>query len=803
MKKFTLRGMAFFVISLMIVAQSFAQTAKKQTKVSNDLLSVAQAKNTQPQLKSAVSTTLKKLDQVQIRHGNYVVVDVIAVNSTSELAQDLEKIGMINISAYGGVVSGLLPISSIDLLENISTLKYAVPAYKPNKNSGKAVTNGDYAMKSNIVRANLGIDGSGVRIGVLSDSYDNLGTADQGVASGEIPGPGNPDGYDKPVNVLEDLPEEGTDEGRGMIEIVHDVAPGAELAFHTAFNGRASFAQGIIDLAKSGCQVITDDVSYFNEPFFQDGIITQAADQAVKEYKVSYFSSAGNSDRDSYQSKFRPGGIYTVTSIFGDTIGNYMLHDFDAGPGLDVFQQVTFAPYGTMAYALQWDDPFASTCEGCPGAKTDLDIFLALEKDPSTIVLESIYSNIDGDPFEYLSAANSGTDSVKAFIAIGKWIDASAPSPNPGLIKFINFGDNSIDEYYTPSPTCFGHHNSEQAVSVGAAPWYRTPVFGTNPPKVEYFSSVGGIPILFNTKGKRLSRPEVRQNPLFVAPDGGNTSFFGFQLNDGDTFPNFFGTSASAPHAAAVAALLKQAAGGQVSEKEIVKIMAGSTIDMDDPATTTFDKNYDYKTGYGLLQANMAVDKLLKRVGIKAIIPYAECSPKPDSVRIWRLYNPNPFSVNVKWEIANNMQADSIMAKPGDNYITTMPQPCYNLLIIAWNGAYGETRKAAAFSRGERCNAPKSAIAGNIISEPLMINSVYPSPFVNNFTLEIYNGTEKSILVSLFDMQGRLAYSTRVETSENYSIVTLNADNLSNGMYFMKVTTQDGKFIGSYKLIKK
>ena len=98
-----------------------------------------------------------------------------------------------------------------------------------------------------------------MKVGILSDSYDNLGTAKKGIKQGELPGPANPFHFNKPVEVLEDLDSGGTDEGRAMLEIVHDVAPGSALAFHTAFLGEADFAQGIQDLADRGCQVIADD----------------------------------------------------------------------------------------------------------------------------------------------------------------------------------------------------------------------------------------------------------------------------------------------------------------------------------------------------------------------------------------------------------------------------------------------------------------------------------------------------------------------------------------------------------------
>ncbi len=95
------------------------------------------------------------------------------------------------------------------------------------------------------------------------------------------------------------------DEGRAMMQIVHDVAPGAGLAFYTAENSEADFANGIGQLAASvasggaGAKVIVDDVGYFDEPFFQDGLVAQAIN-TVEANGVAYFSSAGNNGTLAY-----------------------------------------------------------------------------------------------------------------------------------------------------------------------------------------------------------------------------------------------------------------------------------------------------------------------------------------------------------------------------------------------------------------------------------------------------------------------------------------------------------------------
>ena len=104
--------------------------------------------------------------------------------------------------------------------------------------------------------------------------------AAQDVATGDLPGAGNPCGRTTPVQVLDDTVV-GADEGRAMAQIVHDLAPGARLAFATASSGELGFADNIRDLATANSDVIVDDVTYFNEPFFQDGPIAAAVNDVV------------------------------------------------------------------------------------------------------------------------------------------------------------------------------------------------------------------------------------------------------------------------------------------------------------------------------------------------------------------------------------------------------------------------------------------------------------------------------------------------------------------------------------------
>jgi subtilisin family serine protease len=113
--------------------------------------------------------------------------------------------------------------------------------------------------------------------------------------------------------------------------------------------------------------------------------------------------------------------------------------------------------------------------------------------------------------------------------------------------------------------------------------------------------------------GDRLPQPEIRQKPDIVAPDGTNTTFFGRDIaGDLDAFPNFFGTSAAAPHASAVAALLKQVDPG-LTPGQVYILLQESTIDMDDPRTPGFDVGFDLATGFGLIQADEALERLFNQ----------------------------------------------------------------------------------------------------------------------------------------------------------------------------------------------
>ena len=505
-----------------------------------------------------------------------ITIDAVAAGNPGELGKGLSGLGMRNLAVSGRTVSGRFPIDKLPELARLPHLQFARPAYVIT-HTGSVTSQGDIAQASDLGRAFQGLDGSGITVGVLSDSYDCLGGAVIDVASGDLPAG---------VNVLQEFSvcRDGTDEGRAMMQIVHDVAPGAGLAFHTAFNGIADFANGIVELAVvGGADVIADDVMYLAEPMFQDGEIARAVD-TVHALGVAYFSSAGNQGRQSYEASFANSGVPGFRPW-------YTRHDFDVSGNVDTMQEVTVPRNGEVTFVLQWQDP-AFSASGPPGAASDLDLFLY--NAAGTVVLAGgTANNIGGDPVEILSYRNTSSSAQTLQITI-----EHVSGPIPGGIKYVFFGDMTVEEYATNSSTLYGHANAAGAVATGAARYDRTPAFGTSPPLIESYSSLGGTPLLFDQDGNPVNI--VRQKPEIVAPDGVNTTFFGFDsVIDTDGYPNFFGTSAAAPHAAGAAALFKQL-DSAMSPSLISNAMTASATDMS-------AAGFDFLTGHGLLQADAAL----------------------------------------------------------------------------------------------------------------------------------------------------------------------------------------------------
>ena len=207
-------------------------------------------------------------------------------------------------------LEGYVAVQDIDQLAKANGVASVSQALKPFTNVGAATSQG--VATERIDRVPRGVDGRGITVGALSDSFDTATEAVGGgpltvhaaddIRTGDLP----PEG----VTVIQDDPTGvGADEGRAMLQIVHDIAPKAKECFATAETGDLGFANNIRALGDPNgpckANVEVDDVGYFDEPFFSRGPISDAVDD-VAAHGVHYFSSAGNgSSQQAYAAPLR------------------------------------------------------------------------------------------------------------------------------------------------------------------------------------------------------------------------------------------------------------------------------------------------------------------------------------------------------------------------------------------------------------------------------------------------------------------------------------------------------------------
>ena len=440
-----------------------------------------------------------------------------------------------------------------------------------------------------------------------------------------------------------DLPD--GDEGRAMMQIVHDVAPGAKLAFYTAVNSEADMANGIQALAwRRGQDVIADDLSYGDEPFFQDGQIAQAID-TVNATGVAYFAAAGNNGAIGYDN-LSPSFATPSATPAGEQPCELRHHRGDHHHGADGQHPAAAARglRGDRATRVP-DQPYVTGSPNSGGATSQMDLCLTGTgtglvaspdnpdpNSPSPTInvgnntqVCTAANSVGVDPYQILvigypaSATTGGACPSDYGLPAGATCTAAqnitiqvglAGGTTPHRIKLV-VEDNGAGVTY-PGPivpsggTLQGHPGAAGAMAVGAAFWFDTPNCGTSPAQLEQFSARGGDPILFDSTGKALAAPVTRQKPDVVGPDGVQNTFLGFPDGAGGSgqctnlaqLPNFFGTSAATPHVAAAAALLWQKNAG-LTPAAIYSALRQSAAPMDSPSPS-------YLSGYGFVQASAA-----------------------------------------------------------------------------------------------------------------------------------------------------------------------------------------------------
>jgi hypothetical protein len=504
---------------------------------------------------------------------------------------------------------------------------------QPAASSGNGIDhNGSAIMRADQFVAQTRTTGVGITVGVQSTGVASLGVI-QG--RGELPA----------VRVLD--PSGGSssapaDEGTALLEEVHAVAPGAGLAF-CGPNTFVEYTSCLGQLINAGATILVDDVVFPDQDLMaSDGSEVQAIEQILTQNPtVALFTAAGNYNGSYWEGQYSPASLSSLglaalsCPSSGTTQTDNYVAEFDGNPT----QLLTVTQSSYIPITFAWADPSGHSA-------SNFDVYWIDSQDSTHSGCFSTTSSTDPQISEQVGLA-AGTYTL--YIATpdasltGKflklWIGGD------GLTSLSNPTTGSV---VTPQAFATG------AITVGAV--NGSDGVGSH---IEPFSSLGPVKIAF---------PAMKsiQAPVLVAPDGINvdaagTYFAGFLFPDG----NFYGTSASAPNAGAVAALIRSAFPSLTVSQLVAALQGGATQLGSSPPDGTF--------GYGRIDA----------LGALGTLPAPTITSLPNSTIAANSSSSNyPFTVsgtgNLHFSVTSSNAAlipPSIVAA-GSPGVTIAPSSC-------------------------------------------------------------------------------------------------------------------------------
>ena len=463
---------------------------------------------------------------------------------------------------------------------------------------GSVTTEGDSILNADVARQQFSIDGTGVRIGVISDGLKGVfaagcttcsGVAGGPIATGNLPSAtgtrtaagiltsssGGILGQSFQANGdLEGLPPSSSAcgfagagaEGTALLEVVHDVAPGAQLSFANGDTDLA-FIQAVNALAAAN-DVVIDDVGFFGEPYDGTSGVSTNTGSALNDPSNpirAYVTAVGN-DADGHYL-----GLYTDSGIDGTTIPGVAhaghLHLFQQsadttdvlGLGPQPYNLIFLPSAGEAVIFLTWDDPFGTSTN-------NYDLYL-VQQGTGRIVARSVDMQNGGqDPVEAIDFVNTGAQGF--FRIVVQNVNSAAQAKHLNLYSFQ-------PECATGGPRVLAppHHDRHNyntisrsisaqgdaggspaaVVSVAAICSGSTAAaaqFPANLPDESCNDRTHTMVEFFSSRGPTL---DGRTKPDIAAIDGVSVT------GAGSFGSPFFGSSAAAPHVAAIAGLLLQA----------------------------------------------------------------------------------------------------------------------------------------------------------------------------------------------------------------------------------------------------
>jgi len=587
-----------------ILAEKASRTPA-QRKLATSLLYASRESRGLPMVQGLAP--LRRISNRARVDGRGMVVVDIRGEVTDALLQAIADVGGRVVLAVPklGAVRASVPVRQVEAIAALDEVRRVAPRQGFLVN---AVSEGDVAHAADYTRGHYGLDGAGVKIGVFSDGVDSLAARQ---ATGDLPATCTPttpatEACVKVVADYCDAPPCGFDEGTAMMEIIHDLAPKAQLYFATGAVGSAAFAQSIQALKTTyGCDIMVDDITYFDEGAFQDGEIARAVN-AVRDQGVVFFSSAGNQGRQdagtsgTWEGDFLNSGLQIQPNPTcpdlpdcWTTWAGKQVHSWNGHTGASAATSNELTADAPFAVTLQWSDPLGA-------AVTDYDLFV-LDSTLSTVEDGSVEDQtVPGqNPYEEIPWAATGER-----IVVVRWTGATK------AMRLDTFRGGLMQS--TPGAT-FGHNAGEATVTVGAttAKDFTSAFTGGTANPVEIYSSDGPRRIFFNPNGTAITPGKVTfasgggvdlQKPDITAADCVKTAF-----PASTDFNPFCGTSAAAPHAAAIAALLRGVSNNP-SAGQVLSAMYATALDVTEtPAETGWDRN----SGVGIVMADQAAAALI------------------------------------------------------------------------------------------------------------------------------------------------------------------------------------------------
>ena len=438
-----------------------------------------------------------------------VHVDV-RLEARSPAVEDLADAGLeieLELPALRRVQGWILRerVDGLAALEGVASIR--APSYAFYA-AGAVLTEGDAQLGAAAARAEFGIDGTGVRVAVISDGVRGLEAAQ---AAGEAPELAESRAFGSGSL-------QRGDEGTAMIEIVHDLAPGARISFGAVATDADMIAA--VNHFAARVDVIVDDISFFF-PSDQQSEVSRntAAAMAHPQWPLrAYVTAAGNWAERHW------GGMFDA-GIDGSERGlpPGPLHRFSHGGGADreVENPLRISAGEQVEIGLYWEDRW-------DGATQDYDLHLA--RRTGEIVASSAGRQAAGTehPVELLRYENDGPAAWFA-VLIQNWRGFAEPVR---LDLFVLEGGSETEallQHALPEQSLLAQSDAGGAITVAA--------MDASAGDIRAYSSRGPT-------GNGAAKPDL------AALDGVAVS------GASSLAPRFAGTSAAAPHVAGAAALL-------------------------------------------------------------------------------------------------------------------------------------------------------------------------------------------------------------------------------------------------------